>query len=97
MIVNAARADASEREMLSELVESRMWKLFVDTAEEDIIGPLRTKALTDPRLDPREHTGIVMALQKVQALIMLPYERLARAAGKPVQDILPERIARLFA
>ena len=96
MIVNPRRAETSLREQFSVLVESPAWADIVYTAEHDIIRPLRTKALTDGALDPREQTGVVRALAAIQTLLELPYRKLAEVGGKKFDEVLPQEIARLF-
>lgn len=85
-----------QRESLSSLVDSPGWQDLLATAEEDIIKPLRAKLFRDALLDPREQTGCVRALQSMRQLIELPYKKLADATGHKLEDVIPERVSRLF-
>lgn len=95
-MINPIRGTESERERLSVFIDSPTWIDILKTVEEDVIRPLRSKALNDPALDPREHTGVVRALQAVRQVIQLPYERLAKATGKKLDEVLPQEVKRLF-
>jgi hypothetical protein len=95
-MVNLQRSSTRTHEGLSALVASDGWLSLVDTAETEIIKPLRAKALTNAALDPREQTGIVRALQAVRSLIELPYAKLAKASGKSLEDVMPQAVGRLF-
>lgn len=93
---NPRRIDMRQREALSSLIDSAGWQDLLATAEDDIIKPLRAKLFKDAALDPREQTGCVRALQSMQKLIELPYKKLADSMDKKLEDVLPERVSRLF-
>lgn len=94
--LNPGRHGAMTREAYSSFVDSAGWSDFLHTAEEDIIKPMRAKALKDPALTEREQTGIVRALGAVRQLIELPYKKLAEGSGKKLEDVMPESVRRLF-
>lgn len=85
-----------KREALSAFVESTGWNAVLDAAEAEIISVLRARALTEGRLDPREHTGVVRSLEALRAFVELPYAQIARAANEPIEQIVPERIRKFF-
>jgi hypothetical protein len=95
-MINPQRTDMRQREALSTLVDSAGWQDILATAENDILKPLRSKLMNDPELDPREQTGCVRALKAVRQLIELPYKKLADSGGHKLEDVMPERVRRLF-
>jgi hypothetical protein len=94
--MNHARTASRQAESLTVFVDSSGWNMLIDRAEEEIIGPLRARALHDAKLDPREQTGVVRALGAIKAILYLPYEKLAEQSGKPLEEYLPDKITRLF-
>jgi hypothetical protein len=96
MIVNPDRIEAGRREDLTVFVNSAGWTDVLRGIEEDIVKPLRAKALKDAALDPREHTGVVRALQAVRQCVEYPYKKLADSSGKKLDEVLPGWVERLF-
>jgi hypothetical protein len=90
------RESLARTEQYSILLESDGWKAMLSGLVETTIIPAREELLRG-RYKTREELSYTQGvLEGARRAVYAPYERFAELLDKPINDIMPESVRRLF-
>jgi hypothetical protein len=90
------RESLARTEQYSVLLESDGWKAMLQQLAEETIIPTREELLRGRYKTREELSHAQGLLEGTRRAVYSPYERFSELLDKPIKDIMPESVRRLF-